>query len=58
MGRAKHHVPGALGAPRYVTEIIRVAQELAKTVPSGKHDCDCIERQGQAALRVLDRVAA
>ena len=40
----------------FIGEIIRVAQGIKTSAPQSTGDCERIERQGQAALRVLNKV--
>jgi hypothetical protein len=40
----------------FVNEMIRLAQAITKNAPSCKDDSERIERQGQAASRVLTKI--
>ena len=40
----------------YVNEMIRLAQAITKNSPNCKADSERIERQGQAAVRVLNKI--
>ena len=40
----------------FVAEMVRLAQNIKKTAPQCKEDCERLERQGQAAGRILEKI--